>query len=246
MRDIFRRSPSLQKLPGAGNLAFRHASFPTADPPQLLRGCQPGTGPLRNEPASIKAGTVTASLILRKLGAYPRQNGLARAPREIGRLERMLFTLQWLQDPALRRRTNAGLNKGEARNALARAVFFHRLGEIRDRSYENQRYCASGLNLVVAAITLWNTVYLERAVSALREQGASRRQPPAAPDAPGLGSHQSDRGLHLAFEQTGGQRPGPALAGLEIDNLRGLAYKKIRFLRATHYRRTQASSFRTN
>ena len=27
---------------------------------------------------------------------------------------------------------NAGLNKGEARNALARAVFFHRLGQIRD------------------------------------------------------------------------------------------------------------------
>lgn len=121
--------------------------------------------------ASIKTGTVTASLILRKLGAYPRQNGLARALREIGRLERTLFTLQWLQDPALRRRTNAGLNKGEARNALARAVYFHRLGEIRDRSYENQRYRASGLNLVVAAITLWNTVYLERAVSALRDQG---------------------------------------------------------------------------
>jgi hypothetical protein len=35
---------------------------------------------------------------------------------------------------------------GEARNALARAVFFNRLGEIRDRSYEQQRYRASGLN----------------------------------------------------------------------------------------------------
>jgi TnpA family transposase len=66
-----------------------------------------------------------------------------------------------LRDPSLRRRVQIGLNKGEARNSLARAVFFHRLGEIRDRSYENQRYRASGLNLVVAAIRLWNTVYLE-------------------------------------------------------------------------------------
>jgi hypothetical protein len=41
---------------------------------------------------------------------------------------------------------------------------------IRDSSYENQRYRASGLNLVVAAITLWNTVYLERAAAALRRQ----------------------------------------------------------------------------
>jgi len=122
--------------------------------------------------ASIKQGNVTASLILRKLAAYPRQNSLATALREYGRLERTLFTLKWLRDPALRRRVTGGLNKGEARNALARTVFFHRLGEIRDRSYENQRYRASGLNLVIAAITLWNTVYLERAVNALRERGA--------------------------------------------------------------------------
>ena len=38
--------------------------------------------------------------------------------------------LDWFRDPALRRRVQAGLNKGEARNALARAVFMHRLGEI--------------------------------------------------------------------------------------------------------------------
>lgn len=120
---------------------------------------------------SIKQGTVTASLMLRKLGSYPRQNGLAVALRELGRIDRSLFTLDWLQNVELRRRVNAGLNKGEARNALSRAVFFNRLGEIRDRSFENQRYRASGLNLVVAAIVLWNTVYLEKAVQALKERG---------------------------------------------------------------------------
>ena len=109
---------------------------------------------------SIKQGTVTASLMLRKLGSYPRQNGLAVALRELGRIERTLFILDWLQSVELRRRVHAGLNKGEARNALARAVFFNRLGEIRDRSFEQQRYRASGLNLVTAAIVLWNTVYL--------------------------------------------------------------------------------------
>jgi TnpA family transposase len=63
-----------------------------------------------------------------------------------------------LQDPALRRRVTAGLNKGEARNALAKAVFFNRLGKVRDCSFENRQYRASGLNLVVAAITLRNIV----------------------------------------------------------------------------------------
>ena len=120
---------------------------------------------------SIKQGTATASLLIKKLGSYPRQNSLALALREVGRIERTLFILQWLQSKELRRRVQAGLNKGEARNALARAVFFNRLGEIRDRGFEQQRYRASGLNLLTAAIVLWNTVYIERAVNALREQG---------------------------------------------------------------------------
>ena len=112
---------------------------------------------------------MTASLIMRQLAAYPRQNGVAAALRELGRLERTLFTLDWIEDPELRRDTGRELNKGELRNSLARAVFIHRLGEIRDRTYENQQHRASGLNLLVAAITLWNTRYLNRAVAALRE-----------------------------------------------------------------------------
>ena len=87
---------------------------------------------------SIKQGRVTASLMLCKLGSYPRQNGLALALRELGRIERTLFILDWLQNADLRRRVQAGLNKGEARNALARAVFSHRLGEVRDRGFEQQ------------------------------------------------------------------------------------------------------------
>src|SRR3546814_17306131 len=70
--------------------------------------------------------TVTPSLILKKLSAYRQQNSLAAALREVGRIERTLFTLRWFDDPALRRTVTAELNKGEARNSLARAVAFHR------------------------------------------------------------------------------------------------------------------------
>ena len=57
------------------------------------------------------------------------------------------------------------------KNALARAAFFNRLGETRGRSSKNQRYRASGLTMVLAAIILWNTVYLSCAIDDLKAQG---------------------------------------------------------------------------
>ena len=121
--------------------------------------------------ASIEAGAVVPSVILRKLASAGGGNALSRALRALGRIERTLFTLQWLSDPVLRQRSHAGLNKGEASNALRRAVFFHRQGEIRDRTFENQSFRASGLSLITAAIVHWNMVYLDRAVRQLRAQG---------------------------------------------------------------------------
>ena len=44
--------------------------------------------------ASIRARTVSASVILRKLAGFPRQNLVARALRGIGRIERTLFVLE--------------------------------------------------------------------------------------------------------------------------------------------------------
>jgi TnpA family transposase len=121
--------------------------------------------------ASIRVGSALPSHLVGKLAARPRQGGLARALHELGRLERTLFTLDLLRSPALRHEIQTGLNKGEAGNNLRKAVFFNRLGQIRDRAYESQQHRARGLNLLVAAIVLWNTRYLEAAIAALRGQG---------------------------------------------------------------------------
>jgi TnpA family transposase len=121
--------------------------------------------------SAMRDRTVTPSLILKKLSAYKQQNGLAAALREVGRVQRTLFTVRWFDDPALRRLVTAELNKGEARNSLARAVAFHRLGRFRDRGHENQQTRAAGLNLVTAAIVLFNCRYLGRALGEMRSQG---------------------------------------------------------------------------
>lgn len=174
----FRFAPRLRDLKDRRLYAFRGQAVP-----DILAGMVGGTVDADHVRAhwdealrlavSVGAGHASASGMLRRLAAYPRQNGLAVALREIGRVERSLFTLDWLRSGELRRRANAGLNKGEARNALARAVFFHRLGELRDRSFENQAFRASGLNLLVAAIILWNTRYLQAAFDALAARGTA-------------------------------------------------------------------------
>jgi TnpA family transposase len=120
---------------------------------------------------SIEDRIVVPSTVLKKLAALPKTNVLSRALREIGRIERTLFMIEWYSSPELRDRCRAGLNKGEAGNKLTRAVFFHERGEIRDGSFESQAFRASGLNLVVSAIVLWNTVYLSRVVESLRAEG---------------------------------------------------------------------------
>ena len=69
-----------------------------------------GWGELQRVRASIEAGAVAPSTILRKLAAAGPDNILGQALRAVGRIERTLFTLQWLSDLALRQRSHAGLN----------------------------------------------------------------------------------------------------------------------------------------
>ena len=119
---------------------------------------------------SIVDRLVVPSTLLKKLAALPKSNTLSRALREIGRIERTQFMIEWYSSPALLERCQAGLNKFEAGNKT-RAVFFHERGEIRDGSFWSQAFRASILNLVVSAIVLWNTVYLSRAVESLQAEG---------------------------------------------------------------------------
>ena len=86
--------------------------------------------------ATMVAGAIAPSQLLRKFASYPRQHELAAALREIGRGERTLFIIDWVLDPEMRRRALIGLNKGE----------------IRDHSSEGQHYRMVGLNLLAAIV----------------------------------------------------------------------------------------------
>ena len=136
--------------------------------------------------ATMTAGTIAPSQILRKLASYPRQNDLAAALREIGRVERTLFMIDWVLDADMQRRTQIGLNKGESHHALKNALRIGRQGEIRDRTTEGQHYRMAGLNLLTAIVIYWNTARLGEAVHQRKQAGL--------PTPPGLLAHTSPLG----------------------------------------------------
>lgn len=121
--------------------------------------------------SSIRHGSASASLLMRRLRAYSRQNRLATALTELGKLERTSFLLDYFQGEALRRRILIGLNKGEALHSLARQLFSGKHGELWDRAFEDQMHRASCLHLIMAAIAAWNAVYLSQAVEELKKRG---------------------------------------------------------------------------
>ena len=132
----------------------------TANWPDILRSA-----------ATMVAGVMPPSQLLRKFASYPRQHELAVALREIGRVERTLFIVDWLLDADMQRRTQIGLNKGEAHHALKNALRIGRQGEIRDRTTEGQHFRMAGLNLLAAIIIYWNTKHLGQAVISRRRAG---------------------------------------------------------------------------
>ncbi|MEY7157039.1 Tn3 family transposase, partial [Citrobacter freundii] len=70
-----------------------------------------------------------------------------------------------------RRRILTQLNRGEGRHAVARAICYGQRGEIRKRYREGQEDQLGALGLVTNAVVLWNTLYMQEALSHLRSAG---------------------------------------------------------------------------
>lgn len=120
---------------------------------------------------SLKLGRVPAMGIMRTLQIDERPTRLAQAIAEIGRIDKTIHTLNFIDDEARRRSTLVQLNLGEGRHSLARDVFHGKRGELYQRYREGQEDQLSALGLVVNMIVLWNTLYMDAVVAQLRNEG---------------------------------------------------------------------------
>jgi TnpA family transposase len=121
--------------------------------------------------ASLKHGTVTASLLVTRLHAQQRRSGLAAALQDYGRMVKTEFLLGYLTRPEQRRSIHRQLNKQESLHALQDAIFYGNDGVIRLASLDRQSTQAAALALVATAITTWNTHHMNKIVDADRIQG---------------------------------------------------------------------------
>ncbi len=88
---------------------------------------------------SIRAGRISASTLLRRLGTYSRKNRLYLAFQELGRVIRTIFLLRYLNDADLRRLIQGATNKSEAFNRFVQWLFFGGEGLIAENDRDRQR-----------------------------------------------------------------------------------------------------------
>lgn len=79
---------------------------------------------------SLKLGTIHASEFIRSLLRCTRPSGLAQAIMEVGRVNKTLYLLYYIDDEDYRRRILAQLNRGESRHTVAKAICYGQHREI--------------------------------------------------------------------------------------------------------------------
>ncbi len=120
---------------------------------------------------SLKFGTVSALDLMRSLQRGNTPSTLSKAIGELGRISKTLYLLPYIDDEAYRRRILTQLNRGEGRHRLSRVVLHGQRGEIRQKYREGQEDQLGAFGLVVNVIVLWNTCYMDAAVSKLHTTG---------------------------------------------------------------------------
>ncbi|MEO5679695.1 MAG: Tn3 family transposase [Acidimicrobiales bacterium] len=100
-----------------------------------------------------------------------RPTTLARALAEVGRISRTIAILDYVTNPAQRRRMLVQLNRQETRHQLARDVFQSRRGHVYQAYRPGQEQQLGALGLVTNVLTLWNSDYMDHAVEHLRSEG---------------------------------------------------------------------------
>jgi len=120
---------------------------------------------------SIKAGRITPSTLLRKLGTYSKKNRLYQAFRELGSVLRTEFLLKYLGSAELRALIQAATNKSESFNGFAQWAAFGGDGTILSNDRDEQRKIIKYNHLAANCVILHNVFSLSQVLHTLQNEG---------------------------------------------------------------------------
>jgi TnpA family transposase len=164
---------------------------------------------------SVKNGTITASTILGKLNTYSHKNKLYQAFRELGRVIRTGFLLQYLGDPELRAIIQRETNKSESFNGFAKWLAFGNGGVIPTNNRREMRKYLKYNHLLANIVIFANVAILTQAMNELVSEG-HRIAPEAVPFlSPYITQHLVRFGLYQV-DQT--RQPSPLIYEIALSD----------------------------
>jgi len=189
--------PVSPRLADAGEAVFwrvdKLANYGTLN--ELARGCadllkaENQCDEMMRTAGSLKLGTIHASELIRSLLKSSRPSGLAQAIMEMGCANKTRYLLNYIDNEDYCRRILTQLNRGEGHHAVARAICYGQRGEIRKCYREGQEDQLGALGLVTNAVVLWNTLYMQEAVSWMRSNGEETKEEDIARLSPLMHGH---------------------------------------------------------
>ena len=144
---------------------------------------------------SIQKGKVKASTVLRRLCSKSRKNKLYFAFRELGRVERTIFLLNYINDADLRRTIHAATCKSEEFNQFIGWLRFGDGGVIGDNMRFNQRKIIKFNHLLANMLIFHTMVHQTKTINQLRNEGVEITDEMLAHFAPYWTEHYNRYGL---------------------------------------------------
>jgi TnpA family transposase len=167
--------------------------------------------------ATIYTSKVSASDVVRALQRDGHPTALAEAIATYGRIFKTLHILSIIDSPPYRRGIKGMRNLQEGRHALAEKIFHGRRRELFQRYREGMEDQLGALGIVLNCVVLWNTVYIDAALSRLRAQGYPIRDEDVARLSPFMRNHVN---VHGKYSFTAVEPPGPGKGASATRQLR--------------------------
>ena len=122
--------------------------------------------------ASVMSGHASAVAVMARFGSAARSDPIYEAGVHLGRLMRTAFLADYFVNAAFRRELHRVLNRGEAVNALKRAIYTGRVSPAQARRVDEMQAVADALSLLANIVMAWNTAQMQ----AVLDRWAHRRQ----------------------------------------------------------------------